>query len=606
MTRKFPAFLSFFIWPGRFYAPARLLFLGGWLLWLASCSAPRPAALRRAGPVSFQEAAPANTGAISIDSSDAIFMAAVRARMLGRTDEALSKYTLFASLRPEEPAAHYELSRLLAERNRMPEALAEAGKAVKADSLNKWMLRQYADLLAYNGQYTEAAGIYGAIAARERIPEESLARQALLYQKARQYAKAIAVLDRLAAYTGSDDETLILQRQQLYLSMNELGKAADEGRRLIQYYPQEPRYRLLLAELYESNDKDSLAAQAYQDAIERFPSEPSVQVAMVQYYLRKKDPARVEYYLEKTILNRNASLEERIGLLVPFIQFRSADSSSRRIAFELSRKLAEQQPLQPEAVSLYGELLAADGRIDDALAQYKKVIAADSLAFAPWQQLMYLYASRQQNDSLVAYSERAVRIFPREYMAYYLGSVGYMQTRNNPKAIEFLQKAIQYQPGNNDALLSEMLASLGDVYHTDSNYVASDSCYRAALALQPDNATALNNFSYYLSLRGTNLEEAEQMSAKSLKLRPGEATFLDTYGWILYKQGKYEEAKSYILQAIEANKDGGDPTLWEHLGDIEYRLGNKQEALQHWKTALSKGERSDSLQQKINEKKLHD
>ena len=96
------------------------------------------------------------------------------------------------------------------------------------------------------------------------------------------------------------------------------------------------------------------------------------------------------------------------------------------------------------------------------------------------------------------------------------------------------------------------------------------------------------------------------MSAKSLKLRPGESTFMDTYGWVLYRQGKYSEAKVYILKAIEANKNEADATLWEHLGDIEYKLGNKEEALQHWKTAVSKGETSESLQQKINEKKLHD
>ncbi|MFA6059781.1 MAG: tetratricopeptide repeat protein, partial [Taibaiella sp.] len=137
-------------------------------------------------------------------------------------------------------------------------------------------------------------------------------------------------------------------------------------------------------------------------------------------------------------------------------------------------------------------------------------------------------------------------------------------------------------------------------------FASSDSCYRAALNLQPDNATALNNFSYYLSVRGENLEEAARMSEKSLKLRPNEATFLDTYGWILYKQGKFKEAKIYIQKAIELSPNNGDPTLWEHLGDIEYKLGNKKQALEHWKAAQGKGELSVTLQQKINEQKLND
>jgi Tfp pilus assembly protein PilF len=181
-----------------------------------------------------------------------------------------------------------------------------------------------------------------------------------------------------------------------------------------------------------------------------------------------------------------------------------------------------------------------------------------------------------------------------------------MQAKRNDKAIDFLNKAISYQTNNNDNLLADMLVSLGDVYNTESRFASSDSCYRAALNLQPDNAMALNNFSYYLSVRGENLEEAARMSEKSLKLRPNEATFLDTYGWILYKQGKFKEAKTYIQKAIELSPNNGDPTLWEHLGDIEYKLGNKRQALEHWKAAVSKGETSITLQQKINEQKLND
>jgi Tfp pilus assembly protein PilF len=88
------------------------------------------------------------------------------------------------------------------------------------------------------------------------------------------------------------------------------------------------------------------------------------------------------------------------------------------------------------------------------------------------------------------------------------------------------------------------------------------------------------------------------MSAKSLKLRPDESTYLDTYGWILYKQGKYTEAKQYIQRAIDSGENGADPTLWEHLGDIEYKLGNAEQALEHWKKAQSEGEKSELLQQK--------
>lgn len=542
---------------------------------------------------------------VSKDSADHIFMDAVKAKMLDNKEEAFRKYSLFAAAEPANATAHYELSRLWVQRNNVSKALVEARIALQGDSTNKWMMKQYADLLAFDEQYDVAAGIYDKIADRDRAPEDYLLREAELYHKGKHFKEALAALDKLARFVGEDDENMLLQKQQVYLSMNDVEGAAETGRKLVGYYPREPRYMLMLAELYDNNDLADKAAAMYKETEEKFPEDPSVQFSLVQYYLKKRDMTLTEKYLEKAVLNRNVSTEDRLALLVPFIQYRSADSASHKVLFALTKKLSEQEPVQADAVSLYGDLLVADGQFDQAMAQYKRVIVLDSLKFNSWQQVMYLYSMRQQNDSLIAFSERAVRIFPKEPLAFYLGGIGYMQEKKNDKAISFFRNAVE-QTRNNDNLLSDVLIALGDVYNAENRFKASDSCYDQALKLQPNNALALNNYSYYLSVRGENLDEAERMSAKSLKLRPDESTYLDTYGWILYRQGKYKEAKTYIQRAIDLNKNNADPTLWEHLGDIEYKLGNTDAALGHWKTALSKGDASEGLQKKINEKKLHD
>ena len=591
--------------PGRLRRPVRffilMMLVAGW----TACSPAKK--MTGKGPGDREAAAFAfQYVPVHKDSADNLFIDAVKANMLGNKEDAFRKYSTFAASNPANATAHYELSRLWLERNNLPKALGEIRIALQHDSVNKWMLKQYADLLSFDEQYVAAAAIYGKIASRERAPEEFLTWEAMLYQKAGKYNDALAVLDKLAQFTGADDEALILQRQQLYLSMNNVEAAAGETRKLIGYYPRESRYVLLLAELYDNNNIKDKAAEAYRKAETLFPEDPSVMFALVQYHLKNKNFERMEHYMEKAVLNRNIDIEDRLGLLVPFLRYRSTDSTSRSVALNLSKKLAHQEPLRVEAVSLYGDLLADEGRLGEAVKQYKKVIGIDSTKFAYWQQVILYSSAQQENDSVVAYSERAAQLFPREPMVYFMGGTGYMMLKKNDKAIDFLNKAIEYQANSNANLLPEILVSLGDVYNAEGRYRSSDSCYKAVIDLQPNNATALNNYSYYLSVRGENLDEAEKMSAKSLKLRPDEATFLDTYGWILYRQGKYKDAKIYILKAIEANKDNADATLWEHLGDVEYKLGNKDEALEHWKTAVSKGERSDSLQQKIKEKKLHD
>ena len=151
-------------------------------------------------------------------------------------------------------------------------------------------------------------------------------------------------------------------------------------------------------------------------------------------------------------------------------------------------------------------------------------------------------------------------------------------------------------------LLSLTYSSLGDCYHELKNYNSSDTAYEKSLSYNPDNAYSLNNYAYYLSLRGEQLDKAAQMSAHSNELQPNTASFEDTYAWILFKQKKYTDAKIWIEKAILHDKTNSAVQL-EHYGDIMFYLGDTNAAVQNWKKARSYGEQSPVLDRKINEKK---
>ena len=88
-----------------------------------------------------------------------------------------------------------------------------------------------------------------------------------------------------------------------------------------------------------------------------------------------------------------------------------------------------------------------------------------------------------------------------------------------------------------------------------------------SLKINPSNPTVLNNYSYYLSLRGVDLEKAKEMSFNSNLLEPNNGTFQDTYAWILYKLQQYDEALSWILKAVEngsRRKSCCFRTLWRY------------------------------------------
>jgi Tfp pilus assembly protein PilF len=146
---------------------------------------------------------------------------------------------------------------------------------------------------------------------------------------------------------------------------------------------------------------------------------------------------------------------------------------------------------------------------------------------------------------------------------------------------------------------------LGDAYNSTKEYAKSDSSFEQALRIMPTDATTLNNYAYYLSLRKERLNDAEKMSKKSLELQPNSKSFLDTYGWILFQQGNYQDAKKYIEKAISID-DEDNGTLYDHLGDVYYKLNHTEKALEYWLKAKQAGENSPTLLKKINDKKWYE
>jgi len=157
----------------------------------------------------------------------------------------------------------------------------------------------------------------------------------------------------------------------------------------------------------------------------------------------------------------------------------------------------------------------------------------------------------------------------------------------------------------NPPLLVQFYSTMGDIYHTTKQHSKSDSLYELALFYEPDNVQVLNNYSYYLSLRNENLDKATQMSKKSNELSPDNASFQDTYAWILYQKKEYKLAKTWLIKAYES---GGNlsPVITEHLGDVYFKLGDYSSALLYWKKAKNIGEGSKYLEQKIAEKTLYE
>ena len=145
---------------------------------------------------------------------------------------------------------------------------------------------------------------------------------------------------------------------------------------------------------------------------------------------------------------------------------------------------------------------------------------------------------------------------------------------------------------------------LGDAYNSLENHAKSDEAYESVLAIDPNNYSVLNNYSYFLALRKEKLNLAKKMSVKLVKDNPDNPTYLDTHAWVLFMMENYKEAKRIMERALKSDNASG--IHHEHYGDILYQLGDVDGAVEQWSKAKGLNSASELIDKKIADRKLHE
>lgn len=537
--------------------------------------------------------------------TDMIFYDAERAKLKGDDKEAEQLLVKVVQQKPDAAGAFYELARLNFKQNRPEKAEEYIKKAISIDDSNPWYKSQYAEILVLANRQDEAADIYVQLAKTQKYNREFLLKAAHMYVYKNKPKEAMQALDQLLQKDSTDEE-ILNDKIDLYLKANDVDGAIKTTQKLIMLYPKDGRYYATLAEIYENNKMPEKAETLYKQIEQQFGDEAPVQLSLAEYYKKKNDPVKYELFVKKAITNRSLDADMQISLLASYWQNNFRDTSKRNDLEGIAKEVAMQHPGNANALAAYAQALAVNNKTAASQEYYKKSVAVDGSQYGIWLNLLSGYTDKQDADSLIKYSEKALRLFPNQAMLHYLNGIGKMNKGDYKNAVKSINRAIDMQPEDNKGQLAQMYTLLGDAYNFDKQYLQSDEAYNKALALDPENATVLNNYAYYLSVRDVRLDDAEKMSRKSLEIRKNEPTFMDTYGWILYKQGKYDKALEYIQKAIDANGINADGTVWEHLGDVYYKLNEVDKAVEAWKNAKEKGTDNIEIDKKIKDRKLYE
>ena len=248
---------------------------------------------------------------------------------------------------------------------------------------------------------------------------------------------------------------------------------------------------------------------------------------------------------------------------------------------------------------MYGDFLYRDERYAEARERYYQSIALDNSKYLVWSQLLFINSELQDVEAMVKDSEEAMELFPNQPVVYLFNGLAHLQ-REEYKEAAFALEQGQGLVVDNPALQGQFFANLGDAYYQLDKFQQAWMNYDRALKVDPKNDYVLNNYAYFLSVRGENLDQAQLMSFDVVQRNPTNATYLDTYAWVLFKQGDYTNAKLYLEKALE-NGGSSSGEILEHLGDACAKLGETEQAISYWKLALEKGGGSDKLDQKIQQ-----
>ena len=536
-------------------------------------------------------------------SYDAFFLEAMVQRQKGNNDAAFDLLRHCITLNPQASEAYYYLAQYY--RALKNDSLAQQCylKAVELEPDNTTYLETLAQSHISQQEFEEAIAVVEKLYQQDKSREDLLEMLFQLYQQTDDNEKAIETLNRLEAVEGKS-ERLAYAKSEIYTKQGNKQAAIAEMEALARQYPNDLNYKGMYADMLLRNDKEQQALQLYDEILAEEPDNTRAQLSMRSYYRVQGEDEKVDSITERILTNRNTTNEQRIYLMRQVVADSERTDGDSTQVLRLFHKMLDQPQQNADIAMLcaaYMDLKKMPRDSVRAMLQTVLAIAPDN-AGARLQLVSFAW-DRKDHEEVISLCQEARQYNPEEMAFYYYQGMAYYQEDDHDKALEAFQNGIGViNQDSSPAIVSDFYAVMGDLLHqkglADEAFEAYDSC----LQWKEDNIMCLNNYAYYLSELGRQLDKAEQMSYKTIKAEPKNATYLDTYAWILFMQGRYAEAKVYIDQALQNDSDSS-AVITEHAGDIYMQANEPERAVELWQQALVKEPDDKVLIRKIKLRK---
>jgi len=542
-------------------------------------------------------------GAQSSREYDILFNEAMLQRQQRHHDAAFDLLQRCLALKPGASEVYYFMAQYYSAMKQNDRALAAFEKAAALEPANATYMETLSDAYIMQQRYDDAVSVIRRLYEADKSREELLETLYSLYGRLEKYEEAIGVLNQLEQNNGKT-ERIALAKSRLYLQLNDNERSAREMKELMEQHPNDLNYKTLYANALMLNGEHDAASELLRQVLSEEPDNIRAQVALRNYFIAQDDSAEVMNMTRRILLNPKATTEDKVYQMRQMIAQNEQEGGDSTLILNLFSEMLDRPAPDADIAELKAAYMDLKKMPRDSIAHaLERVLELSPERTSARLQLLQYAWEANDNDSIISLCRAARQYNPEEMAFYYYQGMAYYREEDYDHALEAFQNGLSViDDDSSPEIVSDFYAVMGDLLFQKERKHEAFEAYDSCLQWKPDNIGCLNNYAYYLSLEGCNLEEAELMSYKTIKAEPKNATYLDTYAWILFMEGRYAEARIYIDQALQNDSTLG-AVVTEHAGDIYAMAGDIDGAVALWRQALEKDPQNKLLARKLKKKK---
>lgn len=511
-------------------------------------------------------------------------------------DKAIVLLQKVLELDPGKPHIHYLLGKSLLERGKFEEGIAHVKQAIKIDPDHREARLLLGSLYTKAKKHNEAEKMFLALIKENPEDEEAVMYQVLILIEREKYYLAERQLQKFLKRNPNS----ALGYFYLGLLDQELGKtkkAINHLKRALDIRPGFVQAGLFLARIFEAENKTEEAIEHYRK-MALHTDNALFHKKLGELYLSKKQyiKARDSFLNYERLEGGDLNNTIKLGLL--FIETKDYEQAIVRL-----KKILKQVPDNENIFYYLGVIYEERKDFAEALRYYSKITESKENYFDALKRKLTImessakYHARGQKLLERIIKENKIAIDKRPLL-FELGGRFFEGIKQRDKAIAIVDRGLQEFHQN-----FPLMYLKGSLLERADRHEEAITTVESILVLDPNHVGALNFVGYTMADHGLHLQKAERYIRKALKLKPNDPFIIDSLGWVLYQQGKYQKAHQALKKAFKAMPE--ETVIVDHLGDVLVKLGRIEEAKEYYELVIKLGVESEQIRKGVESKLLH-